>query len=436
MLPAVPDAPRHVYVHVPFCARRCSYCDFAIAVRAHVPVDEYVDALERELTVRLGTAPAPDARPPIDTLYFGGGTPSRLGGAGVARAAETLSRWFAWDDAAEVTLEVNPDDVTPDAARAWRAQASRALRSAARRSTRPPSRGCDAATPPSRSSAPSPTSAPPHRRAIARPDLRPPRRGHPRLAGRPGSRARPGAHAPVSYGLTVEPGTPLGRWTARGDVREADEDRYADEFTAAHALLTAAGYEHYEVSNFARPGRRARHNSAYWRGVPYLGLGPSAHGFDGRRRRWNASAYAEWARTVAAGQDPIAGDEAIDGDAAAAEMVYLGLRTRDGLVLASGEAERTGRWVDAGWGELDGDRLRLTAAGWLRLDALAADLTAFRVIDRLCTYVIAGAFGTGAAGPHRRHPELRRHGGARRVTHALAPVRPRRVAGDDPQHDE
>ena len=370
---------RHVYVHVPFCARRCAYCDFAIAVRAHVPVGEYVDALERELTVRLGTAPPPDARPRIDTLYFGGGTPSRLGGAGVARATETLSRWFAWDDAAEVTLEVNPDDVTPDAARAWRAAGvTRA------------SIGSQTFDPAALAWMRRGHSAEQVERAVA--DLR--ASGIDELSldlifalpdavtrDWPADLGRALALAPTHlslYGLTVEPGTPLGRWTARGDVREADEERYADEFTAAHALLTAAGYEHYEVSNFARPGRRARHNSAYWRGVPYLGLGPSAHGFDGRRRRWNASAYAEWARTVAAGQDPIAGDEAIDGDAAAAEMVYLGLRTRDGLVLAPGEAERAGRWVDAGWGELDGDRLRLTAAGWLRLDSLAADLTAFR----------------------------------------------------------
>jgi oxygen-independent coproporphyrinogen-3 oxidase len=370
---------RHVYVHVPFCARRCAYCDFAIAVRAHVPVDEYVDALERELTVRLGAAPAPDARPAIDTLYFGGGTPSRLGGAGVARAVDLLGRWFAWDGAAEVTLEVNPDDVTPDAARAWRAAGvTRA------------SLGSQTFDPAALAWMRRGHSAEQVERAAA--DLR--AAGVDDLSldlifALPDAVTRDWAAdvgralalAPTHlslYGLTVEAGTPLGRWAARGDVREADEDRYADEFTAAHSLLTAAGYEHYEVSNFARPGRRARHNSAYWRGVPYLGLGPSAHGFDGRRRRWNASAYAEWARTVAAGRDPMAGDEAIDGDAAAAEMVYLGLRTRDGLVLAPGEAERAGRWVDAGWAELDGDRLRLTAAGWLRLDSLAADLTAFR----------------------------------------------------------
>jgi oxygen-independent coproporphyrinogen-3 oxidase len=112
--------------------------------------------------------------------------------------------------------------------------------------------------------------------------------------------------------------------------------------------------------------------------VPYLGLGPSAHGFDGLRRRWNVSAYADWVRAVAAGRDPMGGDEPIDAEARVAEAVYLGLRTRDGLALAPGEAARAARWVDAGWAELDAGRLRLTAPGWLRLDSLAADLTAFR----------------------------------------------------------
>jgi oxygen-independent coproporphyrinogen-3 oxidase len=180
------------------------------------------------------------------------------------------------------------------------------------------------------------------------------------------------------YGLTVEPGTPLGRWAARGDVAEADEERYADEFLHAHTALAAAGFEHYEVSNFARPGHRARHNSAYWSGVPYLGFGPAAHGFDGRERRWNVSAYAGWVRTLSQGGDPVEGREALDADMRAAEAVYLGLRTADGLALAPDENGRTSRWVDAGWAEQMNDRLRLTAPGWLRLDALAADLTLAR----------------------------------------------------------
>ena len=370
---------RHVYVHVPFCARRCAYCDFSIAVRARVPVDEYLGALEAELALRLGSAPAPDARPSIDTLYFGGGTPSRLGGQGVARAIAVLARWFAWDATAEVTLEVNPDDVSADVAVQWRAAGvTRA------------SLGGQTFDPAALAWMRRAHTADQVERAVR--DLR--------AAGvvdlsldlifaLPDAVSRDWradicralALAPTHlslYGLTVEPSTPLGRWAARGDVAEADEDRYADEFMLAHDVLGAAGYEHYEVSNFARPGHRARHNSAYWRGVAYLGIGPSAHGFDGRRRRWNVGPYAEWAHTLAAGHDPLGGDEPIDRDAQTAEAVYLGLRTRDGLALETGEFERVARWVEAGWADVDGDRMRLSAAGWLRLDALATDLTAFR----------------------------------------------------------
>jgi oxygen-independent coproporphyrinogen-3 oxidase len=370
---------RHLYVHVPFCARRCSYCDFSIAVRARVPVDEYVAALGAELEVRLGGAPAPADRPELDTLYLGGGTPSRLGGEGAARAIEQVARWFRAAPGAEVTIEANPDDVADGVVAIWRAagvnrlslggqtfdpaalawmhrthdvgQIARAVEAARRGGIDDVSLDLIFALP---ASVPRDWPA-----DVARAlDLEP-------------------THLSL-YGLTVEPGTPLGRWAARGDVAEADEERYADEFLHAHTALAAAGFEHYEVSNFARPGHRARHNSAYWSGVPYLGFGPAAHGFDGRERRWNVSAYAGWVRTLSQGGDPVEGREALDADMRAAEAVYLGLRTADGLALAPDENGRTSRWVDAGWAEQMNDRLRLTAPGWLRLDALAADLTLAR----------------------------------------------------------
>lgn len=371
--------PRHVYVHVPFCARRCAYCDFAIAVRARVPVDEYLATLEGELRLRLGAAPATHARPEVGTLYLGGGTPSRLGADGVVRALALLGRWMRLAPGAEVTLEANPDDVTPEAVGAWRAagvsrlslggqtfdaaalawmhrthdaaQIQRALEIA--RSGGLVDASLDLIF-----------ALPPHLERDWATDV---------------ARAlvlRP-THLSL-YGLTVEPGTPLGRWAERGAVLEADEERYADEFLHAHAALTAAGYEHYEVSSFALPGYRARHNSSYWAGVPYLGLGPSAHGFDGEVRRWNVRAYAGWVRRVAEGRDPIDGSERLDAGAREAEAVYLGLRTTDGLALDEGEFPRASRWIGAGWAEHDGDRLRLTVAGWLRLDALAADLTLAR----------------------------------------------------------
>ena len=375
---------RHVYVHVPFCARRCVYCDFAIAVRAHVPADEYVAGARGELTARFGAPPNAAERTPIATLYFGGGTPSRLGGAGLARALETMREWFEFSDTAEVTAEANPDDVTAETVAAWRAAGVNRLSIGAQ------TFGAGA--------------------------LAWMRRSHARdAAERAVDLARAGGIDDVSldlifalpdgvardfdadlarivalqpthvsiYGLTVEPGTPLGRFSERRMVQEADEGRYEAEFLAAHDALAAAGFEHYEVSNFARPGRRARHNSAYWSGAPYLGLGPSAHGFDGQTRRWNEPAYARWLPQVAGGRDPVVGCDPIDADARATEAVYLGLRTTDGLVLCEGEGPRVERWAAAGWAPLDTDeagnfRARLTPLGWLRLDALAADLTAFR----------------------------------------------------------
>jgi oxygen-independent coproporphyrinogen-3 oxidase len=180
------------------------------------------------------------------------------------------------------------------------------------------------------------------------------------------------------YGLTVEPRTPLGRWTARGAVEEAPEERYAEEFLLAHAQLTAAGFEHYEVSSYARRGHRAVHNAAYWSGAPYLGLGPSAHGFDGQVRRWNTAAYAEWSDQVDRGIDPIGGSEVIGPAERLAEAVYLGLRTIDGLVRRAEDEDCIASWIEAGWGRRVGDRLVLTPDGWLRLDALAAALTSVR----------------------------------------------------------
>jgi oxygen-independent coproporphyrinogen-3 oxidase len=180
------------------------------------------------------------------------------------------------------------------------------------------------------------------------------------------------------YGLTVEDGTPLGRWVARGESREAAEERYEEEFLYAHETMGAAGLDHYEVSSFGRSGCHSRHNSAYWSGAAYEGLGPSAHAFDGTERRWNVAAYARWLERLEAGLDPTAGSETLTEQNRVAERVYLGLRTAAGLALAVGEHPRVAPWIDAGWGKVANGRLHLTPEGWLRLDTLAATLTAWR----------------------------------------------------------
>jgi oxygen-independent coproporphyrinogen III oxidase len=365
--------PRHVYLHVPFCSRRCSYCDFSIAVRRDVPVDEYLAALEAELSIRFGrTAPSD-----VDTIYLGGGTPSRLGGAGVARAIALVERWFPLARGGELTIEANPEDVAPAAVDAWVAAGVNRLSLGSQsfddRVLAWMHRTHDASA---------------IERAVATArgggignlslDLifalpaeleRDLERDVQRLT------ALEPDHVSL-YGLTVESATPLGRWVARGEAVERPEEGYEAEFLAAHGLLTSAGLEHYEVSNYARPGRRSRHNSAYWTGVPYVGLGPASHGFDGSVRRWNSRAYSAWRDLSMTGADPREGEETLTDANRSAEAVYLALRSDRGLELRSGERDAVAKWEVAGWVTVGDDgRLRCTPLGWLRLDALAASLT-------------------------------------------------------------
>jgi oxygen-independent coproporphyrinogen-3 oxidase len=181
------------------------------------------------------------------------------------------------------------------------------------------------------------------------------------------------------YGLTVEKGTPLGRAVAEGREPPVDEERYREEFLLAAERFTAAGYEHYEVSNFARDGLVSRHNQAYWDGSPYLGLGNGAHSYRHPVRRWNVRDWGAYCTRVLAGDSAEDSREQLDAEATRLERVWLGLRTREGLVLSGlGDAGRAlaDRWVREGLAEYAGDRVRLTALGWLGLDGLAVDLDA------------------------------------------------------------
>jgi oxygen-independent coproporphyrinogen-3 oxidase len=142
--------------------------------------------------------------------------------------------------------------------------------------------------------------------------------------------------------------------------------------------MTAAGFEHYEVSNFALPGKQSRHNSAYWTSVPYLAAGPSAHSFDGAVRRWNVAAYAEWVRRLDKNELVLAGEETLTDDNKRAEAIYLGLRTTRGLLVGNEELSRVKVWERSGWATITQNLVQLTPLGWLRLDSLAADLAAHR----------------------------------------------------------
>jgi len=179
------------------------------------------------------------------------------------------------------------------------------------------------------------------------------------------------------YGLTVEAGTPLGRAVGEGREAPVDEDRYGEDFLEAARTLTGAGYEHYEVSNFARPGFASRHNKAYWEGVPYLGLGNGAHSFAPPLRRWNLRAWDDYRKVAVDGAVAEEGREVLDDAALRLEGIWLGLRTAAGVdprALGGGATALAAEWTARGWAREGGRGLVLTAEGWLLLDRLAVEL--------------------------------------------------------------
>jgi oxygen-independent coproporphyrinogen-3 oxidase len=362
----------HLYFHVPFCARRCSYCDFAIAVRRDVPSSAYADAALQEW-VGWQSHEIWAESPGVASVYFGGGTPSRLDPGAIARILERIAADRAVAPDAEVTLEANPDDVTGDAARSWRGAGVTRV-SLGAQSFDPQVLGWMHRT----HSAEQIGAAVGTLRDAGFADL-----SLDLIFGLPAALGRDWGvdleqalalrpnHLSL-YGLTIEDHTPLARWTARGEVAPVDEDRYAAEFLEADSVLGRAGYEHYEVSNYSLPGRRARHNSAYWRRAPFIGIGPSAHSGWGATRQWNLREWAAYERAMAAGGSPVADTERLDEEAVALEELYLGLRTQEGVSGERLPPDTAKAWIGAGWAMASGGAVRLTAEGWLRLDALTA----------------------------------------------------------------
>lgn len=368
-----------VYVHAPFCARRCGYCDFAVTVRRTGDVEGWAEALGRELAlVRREGLFAPAAT--VGSLYVGGGTPSLLGPDAMAALADVLGRERLSAPDLEWTAEANPESFTEAVAAGWARAGLDRVSLGVQTFHEPALRwmgrlhGADGA-----------------RRAVATAraaglanvsvDL---------IFGLPGALGRPWRedlervleldvpHVSL-YGLTVEPGTPLGRAVAEGREPPVDEARYQEEFLLAAELLAGAGYLHYEVSNFARPGAESRHNLVYWRGGAYLGLGNGAHSYAHPVRRWNVRSWDDYQGRLAAGATAEAGRETLDDAAAALERVWLGLRTSDGYPTArAGAAARAlvATWARRGLAEADDARVRLTPRGWLLLDHLAVELDA------------------------------------------------------------
>jgi oxygen-independent coproporphyrinogen-3 oxidase len=365
---------RHVYLHVPFCARKCSYCDFAIAVRRTTPDAEYLEAITREWDTRR-RQPAPAPAEPLRTIYLGGGTPSRLAPATIGSLIGLLTRDRDLAPGAEVTLEANPDDVTPERAVAW-----------ARAGVNRISLGVQSHDPAvlqwmhrtHRAEQVAPAMAMLRGAGIRNVSVDlifalPPEVSRDWRADVTATLALEPDHVSL-YGLTVEPHTPLARWALRGAVHEAPEERYADEYLLAHDALSRAGFNHYEVSNAGRPGKEAQHNRAYWTGADYVGLGPSAHSLREGVRSWNAREWVAYRDRVAASGLADAGSEELTPEQRLLERRYLDLRTTAGTPREGLDGAVVAAWEREGWATIAEGRVVLTPQGWLRLDALVTQV--------------------------------------------------------------
>jgi oxygen-independent coproporphyrinogen III oxidase len=377
---------RSVYVHAPFCARRCPYCDFAVQVRRQGDRPGWTDALAGELRALAQEGRFPLASE-LDTLYVGGGTPSLLGADAMDALARVLGPERLRAPGLEWTAEANPESFTPEVAAEWRAAGVSRLSLGVQSFHEPTlawmgrmhgGEGARRAVATARAAGLTDLSID---LIFALPD------GHeggpvPRSWDADLDQALALSPPHVSlYGLTVEAGTPLARSVAEGRVRVASEERYREEYLRAVERLRGAGYVHYEVSNFALPGHDSRHNRVYWEGGAYLGLGNGAHSFSDPLRRWNVRDWEDYARRAGAGMLAVAEEETVVGEARRLERTWLGLRTDRGLPWTELGAEAlalVGGWMRSGWAwreaGADGDRLRLTAEGWLLLDRLAVEL--------------------------------------------------------------
>jgi oxygen-independent coproporphyrinogen-3 oxidase len=349
-----------VYVHIPFCAHRCDYCDFATWTdRAHL-IDDYVGACVADLELRRDV-------PPASSVFFGGGTPSLLAGDDLARILDAIDRTAD----AEVTVECNPDSV--DAAKF----ASYTRAGVNRLSFGVQSMAPHVLTALNRTHDPANVE-----RAVqlAR-DAGIERVNLDLIYGTPGeslddwNRTVDGALALApehlsAYALTIEPATPLGKRVAAGEPGP-DDDFQADAYVAADDAFGVAGFEWSEISNWSRPGEECRHNLLYWTEGEYLGIGCAAHGHTAGRRWWNVRTPERYIAAIAEARSPEAGSEQLADEGRAEEAFALALRTRAGVVVdpANPVVEDL---VAEGLLTGLGDRVVLTRKGRL----LASDITA------------------------------------------------------------
>lgn len=369
-----------IYIHIPFCKTRCIYCDFYSTTRSELK-ERYIHALCRELEIRRQYLQGE----PIETIYFGGGTPSQLSGEDFQQVFDTIEKTYGMKQVQEITLEANPDDLTPQYVQMLANlpfnRISMGLQTFDEATLRLLNRRHTAAQ--------AITAIERCREAGFRNisiDL---------IYGLPGETAERWEHDLTqaialnpehisAYHLIYEEGTPIYKMLQQHHVSEVDEESSVYFFSSLIDRLTTAGYEHYEISNFCRPGYHSRHNTSYWQGIPYLGCGPSAHSFNRREREWNIASLNKYLNGIESGERAYE-TEILDTTTRYNECIITSIRTSQGLSLTKLKEEfGTELWqyclnmaapsIKNGMLEEKEGNLRLTRKGIFISDSIMSDL--------------------------------------------------------------
>jgi putative oxygen-independent coproporphyrinogen III oxidase len=359
-----------LYVHIPFCQTKCPYCDF-YSLTATDQIAAFLSALDAEARLYRDRFPA------FDSLFLGGGTPSLLDAAQLGALVASLRQYFPFAPDPEFTLEANPDDIIADKLAVWRELGVNRLSLGVQSFDEAELRFLQR-----RHTAAQTIAALELIRAASFTNL-----GLDLMYGLPGqsldawtrtleTALRFNPEHLSCYQLTLAPETPMGRRLAAGSLTPLDEETQRQFFLLTADFLTARGYLHYEVSNFAREEPYVcRHNLKYWTRTPYLGLGPGAHSFLAGRRWWNFSSVEKYVAALSAGELPVAEAETLTPAQIRLETLALGFRTREGVSLATLREEP------------DGDAMvaELTRAGLVRVDCgrVIATASGLVVADQL-----------------------------------------------------
>ena len=369
--------PLGFYVHVPFCASRCGYCDFntytAEELGGGVSRSTYAETVIEE--IRWARGQVPDDRP-VSTVFVGGGTPTLLGAGDLVRILAVIRAEFGLEPDAEVTTEANPDSVSPAMLEELLAggftRVSFGVQSlaphvlATLERTHTPGRALEVIAE-AREAGFDRVSA----------DLIYATPGETDDDLRDSVRAvlDAGVDHVSAYSLIVEEGTRLAARVRRGELPAPDDDVAAERYRLIDSMASGAGLEWYEVSNWARPGSECQHNLGYWSDSDWWGAGPGAHGHLEGRRWWNLKHPTAYARAVAEGVAPVAGEEWVDETGRELERVMLGLRTRDGIEREGLPEVAVQALEEEGLLDASDSRVRLTAEGRLLADAVVRRLT-------------------------------------------------------------